>query len=146
MAKMSSASGVPLLIKSMLTNCAAPVSRHITTISKPKAMLLLFWLTDEAWSLIERRALHQPISASYFAGVAIPLWFVWMTFCAIGTQLGSALGDTTRYGLDFAFAAMFIAVLAGFWKGTRTALVLADRKSTRLNSSHLDLSRMPSSA
>ena len=104
---------------------SASVSRHITAISKPKAMLLLFWLTDEAWALIERRALHQPISASYFAGVAIPLWFVWMTFCAIGTQLGSALGDTTRYGLDFAFAAMFIAVLAGFWKGTRTALVLA---------------------
>jgi 4-azaleucine resistance transporter AzlC len=104
---------------------SASVSRHISTIARPKAMLLLFWLTDEAWALIERRALHQSISASYFAGVAIPLWLVWMIFCALGTKLGSTMGDTTRYGLDFAFAAMFIAVLAGFWKGTHTALVLA---------------------
>ncbi len=104
---------------------SASVSRHMTAIPKGKALLLLFWLTDEAWALTERRALHQSISSSYFAGVAIPLWLVWMTFCALGTQLGSALGDTTRYGLDFAFAAMFIAVLAGFWKGSGTALVLA---------------------
>ncbi len=104
---------------------SASVSRHISTVTKPKAMLLLFWLTDEAWALIERRALKQSISASYFAGVAIPLWFVWMSFCALGAKLGSVVGDTSRYGLDFAFAAMFIAVLAGFWKGTSTALVLA---------------------
>ena len=30
--------------------------------------------------------------------------------------------------------------------GEATARLLADRKSTRLNSSHLDVSRMPSSA
>jgi 4-azaleucine resistance transporter AzlC len=104
---------------------SASVSRHISGIQRPRSLMLLFWLTDEAWALIERRALQQSISASYFAGVAIPLWLVWTTFCAIGAQLGTAMGDTSRYGLDFAFAAMFIAVLAGFWKGTRTALVLA---------------------
>jgi 4-azaleucine resistance transporter AzlC len=104
---------------------SASVSRHITTIPKSKAMGLMFWLTDEAWALMERRALQHPLTASYFAGVAIPLWFVWITFCAVGATLGSAMGDTSRYGLDFAFAAMFIAVLAGFWKGTRTALILA---------------------
>lgn len=87
--------------------------------------MLLFWLTDEAWALIERRALTHPISASYFAGVAIPLWPTWFCFAALGSWLGSTLGDTTRFGLDFAFAALFIAVLAGFWKGPRTALVLA---------------------
>ncbi len=103
---------------------SASVSRHITTIPKAKASLLLFWLTDEAWALIERRALHHPISAAYFAGVAIPLWPTWFCFSALGAKLGESLGDTTRFGLDFAFAAMFIAVLAGFWKGTRTALIL----------------------
>lgn len=103
---------------------SASVSRHMGTISKSKASVLLFWLTDEAWALIERRALQRPISASYFAGVALPLWPTWFFFCALGTYLGNALGGTARFGLDFAFAAMFIAVLAGFWKGTSTALVL----------------------
>jgi predicted branched-subunit amino acid permease len=104
---------------------SASVSRHITSIPRAKASLLLFWLTDEAWALIERRALERPISASYFVGVALPLWPTWFTFCALGAWIGNALGDTSRFGLDFAFAAMFIAVLAGFWKGPRTALVLA---------------------
>jgi predicted branched-subunit amino acid permease len=74
--------------------------------------------------LLERRALTKPLSASYFAGVALPLWPTWFGFCTLGTWLGNAIGDTQRFGLDFAFAAMFIAVLAGSWKGTSTALVL----------------------
>jgi 4-azaleucine resistance transporter AzlC len=104
---------------------SASVSRHMTSIPHGRASALLFWLTDEAWALIERRALTQKISAAYFAGVAIPLWPVWFSFSALGAKLGESIGDTTRFGLDFAFAAMFIAVLAGFWKGTRTALILA---------------------
>ena len=32
------------------------------------------------------------------------------------------------------------------WNGYRSLRVLKDRKSTRLNSSHTDISRMPSSA
>jgi 4-azaleucine resistance transporter AzlC len=103
---------------------SASVSRHISTIPRARASLLLFWLTDEAWALIERRALERPISAAYFMGVAIPLWPTWFSFCALGAWLGKALGDTSLLGLDFAFAAMFIAVLAGFWKGSRTAMVL----------------------
>ena len=38
--------------------------------------------------------------------------------------MGNSIGDLNVIGLDFAFAAMFIAVLAGFWKGKSTALVL----------------------
>jgi 4-azaleucine resistance transporter AzlC len=103
---------------------SASVSRHMADIPKGKASVLLFWLTDESWALLERRALSKPLSASYFTGVALPLWPVWFGFCTLGTWLGNAMGDTQRFGLDFAFAAMFIAVLAGFWKGTSTALVL----------------------
>ena len=103
---------------------SASVSRHISNIPRAKASLLLFWLTDEAWALIERRALNRQISTSYFVGVALPLWPTWFLFCTLGAWLGNTLGDTSRFGLDFAFAAMFIAVLAGFWKGPRTAMVL----------------------
>jgi predicted branched-subunit amino acid permease len=40
-------------------------------------------------------------------------------------MLGRALGDPSAIGLDFAFSAMFIAILMGFWKGPSTAGVLA---------------------
>lgn len=103
---------------------SASVSRHIKSFSRVKASLLLFWLTDEAWAMIERRALTKPLTPSYFFGVAFPLWPNWIFFCGLGAWAGKALGDTSAYGLEFAFAAMFIAVLAGFWKGARTAMVL----------------------
>ncbi|MNE47029.1 hypothetical protein D3C87_1901890 [compost metagenome] len=34
------------------------------------------------------------------------------------------MGDMTLIGLDFAFPAVFIVLLMGFWKGTETGLVL----------------------
>jgi predicted branched-subunit amino acid permease len=75
--------------------------------------------------MIERRALERPITASYFFGVAMPLWPNWVFFTVVGAYLGKAVGDASRIGLDFAFAAMFIAVLAGFWKGPKTGAILA---------------------
>jgi predicted branched-subunit amino acid permease len=103
---------------------SASVSRHIAHFPRGLASLFLFWLTDEAWAMVERRALKQPITKSYYIGVALPLWPTWIIFTGVGAALGKALGDTSRIGLDFAFAAMFIAVLAGFWKGPKTAAVL----------------------
>lgn len=103
---------------------SASISRHMKGFSRTKASLLLFWLTDEAWALMERRAASQPITPAYYMGVAAPLWPVWFGFSFLGAFLGRALGDSTAIGLDFAFAAMFIAVLAGFWKGPRTGGVL----------------------
>jgi predicted branched-subunit amino acid permease len=103
---------------------SASVSRHIAGFPRGLASLMLFWLTDEAWAMVERRALTKPITKSYFIGVALPLWPIWFGFTGVGAAFGSALGDPARIGLDFAFAAMFIAVLAGFWKGPKTAAVL----------------------
>jgi 4-azaleucine resistance transporter AzlC len=104
---------------------SASVSRHMQGFSKSKSSLLLFWLTDEAWAIIERRALKTPITPAYFFGASFPLWPNWALFSLIGAFVGKSLGDGKSIGLDFAFAAMFIAVLAGFWKGPRTGAILA---------------------
>ncbi len=103
---------------------SASVSRHMGSFSKLKSSFMLFFLTDEAWAIIERRALKDAITPSYFIGASLPLWPNWALFTGIGAWLGKSLGDTTAFGLDFAFAAMFIAVVAGFWKGRDTALIL----------------------
>lgn len=104
---------------------SASISRHIGHFPKGRAAFLLFWLTDEAWAILERRALHEKLTPAYFFGASFPLWPNWVLFSGIGAALGNALGDGAKFGLDFAFAAMFIAVLAGFWKGYRTGAILA---------------------
>jgi 4-azaleucine resistance transporter AzlC len=104
---------------------SASISRHITHFPRLRASILMFWLTDEAWAILERRALHEKLTPAYFLGASMPLWPNWILFTAIGAFVGNRLGDGAAIGLDFAFAAMFIAVLAGFWKGPRTGAILA---------------------
>lgn len=104
---------------------SASISRHITHFPRLRASILMFWLTDEAWAILERRALHEKLTPAYFLGASMPLWPNWILFTAIGAMIGNRLGDGAAIGLDFAFAAMFIAVLAGFWKGPRTGAILA---------------------
>jgi 4-azaleucine resistance transporter AzlC len=103
---------------------SASLSRSIMHFSPGRAVVQLFWLTDEAWALLERRAQHEKLTPAYFFGASFPLWPNWLLFTGIGAAAGSQLGDGTRLGLDFAFAAMFIAVLASFWKGPRTGGLL----------------------
>jgi 4-azaleucine resistance transporter AzlC len=103
---------------------AASISRHIGGIEKRLHPVLMYWLTDEAWALLERKALTQPLTLGYYIGVAFPLWPTWFLCSAIGAFIGRKLPDPAIIGLDFAFAAMFIAILAGFWKGPRTGAVI----------------------
>jgi predicted branched-subunit amino acid permease len=93
-------------------------------ISKRWHAPLMYVLTDEAWALLERKALTQPLTLGYYVGVAVPLWPTWFLCSAIGAFIGKQLPDPALIGLDFAFAAMFIAILAGFWKGPRTGAVI----------------------
>lgn len=104
---------------------SASVSRHMGAFSRLRATLQLFWLTDEAWAIIERRAQNEPITPAYFLGASMPIWPVWIAFTALGAAVGKALGNPAAWGLDYAFAAMFISVVAGFWKGANTGLILA---------------------
>ncbi len=40
-------------------------------------------------------------------------------------MIGAALGDPRRFGADFAFTALFIALVAAFWKGRVTFWTVA---------------------
>ena len=102
---------------------AASISRHIQNIRSIFHPFMMYILTDEAWAIAERKALQGPLSLGYYLGVAAPLWPTWFIFSATGALVGSALGDVAALG-DFGLAAMFISIIAGFWKGPRTAGVI----------------------
>ena len=103
---------------------SASLSRHIDAIPRNWHPLVAYFLVDESWALAERRALQTPLTLAYYLGITVPLAATWWVTSGVGAMLGRALGDPSALGLDFAFSAMFIAILMGFWKGPSTAGVL----------------------
>lgn len=103
----------------------ASLSRHIDHIPRAMRPVAMFLMVDEVWAFAERRVLTRPLTSSYYLGLGLPLWINWVAATVIGAIVGRGLGDPAAYGFDFAFSALFIAILAGFWKGPRTGAVLA---------------------
>jgi len=67
-------------------------------------------IVDESWAVsvqpdgrVERRVL---------LGAGVTLWICWTTGTVVGAVAGSAIGDPNRLGLDGAFPALFLALLA----------------------------------
>lgn len=104
---------------------SASLSRHVGAIPRALHPVVAYFLVDESWALAERRVLETPLTFAYYLGITLPLAMTWWLSTGTGAMLGRALGDPSALGLDFAFSAMFIAILMGFWKGPSTAGVLA---------------------
>lgn len=112
----------------LLVNCRhllmgatfAPLLRHL-----PKRIVVpsLFLMCDEAWALGLADAKRRGgFSLAYYLAVGGSLWLTWLVFTTVGALVGPVLGDITRYGLDMAFAAVFLVMLRGMWRGWRAAL------------------------
>src|SRR6185295_4862616 len=103
----------------------ASLSRHMGDIPGGWRAPLMYFMADENWAFSERRALRRPLTMSYYLGLSLPMIVTWTISSVTGALAGRSFGDPAVYGFDFAFSALFIGILAGFWKGPRTGAVLA---------------------
>ena len=49
--------------------------------------------------------------------LGLTLFLAWFGATATGHLAGAIIQDPTRWGLDFAFLAVFLALIAGMWRG-----------------------------
>lgn len=103
----------------------ASLSRHLGNFPSAWRAPLLFMMADENWAFCERRVLTQPLTMAYYLGLGLPMVITWTLSSLVGAVAGAWLKDPAAFGFDFAFSALFIGILAGFWKGPRTGAVLA---------------------
>jgi 4-azaleucine resistance transporter AzlC len=103
----------------------ASLARHIGAIPEGWRAPLMFLMADENWAFSERRSLTCPLTMPYYLGLSLPMLATWTISSVVGAMVGRNLGDPAAYGFDFAFSALFIGILAGFWKGPKTGAVLA---------------------
>jgi 4-azaleucine resistance transporter AzlC len=84
----------------------------------------VLFLADEIWAMAEFRAGIARLTPAWFAGLATPFYLTWLLSSLAGATLGAFLGNPVTLGLDFAFPAVFIVLVMGFWKGPETGAVL----------------------
>ncbi|MDK1375479.1 MULTISPECIES: AzlC family ABC transporter permease [unclassified Sinorhizobium] len=104
---------------------SASIGTKMPAFSGPAKYAAMLLLADEIWAMAETRATQARLSAAWYAGLAVPFYFVWVLTSLAGSLAGAFLGDPKVIGLDFAFPAVFVVLLMGFWKGRETGAVLA---------------------
>jgi 4-azaleucine resistance transporter AzlC len=66
-------------------------------------------VVDETWALSsDGRGGHDP---AIIVGAGLVLYAAWVAGTALGVLFGDLIGDPTRFGLDAAFPALFLALL-----------------------------------
>lgn len=97
---------------------ASLVMRHaFEQLSRAKTYTSLFFVSDESWALTMAEHRTGPTNSAFLLGSGLVLYLSWVSSTAIGHLTGSGVGDPARLGLDFAFTALFIALIVGFWRG-----------------------------
>jgi 4-azaleucine resistance transporter AzlC len=124
---------VALVLSTLLINLrhvlmGASLTPKMRGFSLGRHLLGFFFLTDEAWAVTEMRALAHRITPAFWFAAAGAMFVAWVASSVAGGYAGTFLGDPARIGADFAFAALFIGLIVGFWrtqvKGLAAAVVM----------------------
>jgi predicted branched-subunit amino acid permease len=86
----------------------APYVRHLPRWAQA---VLAQGISDGAYALTVARWRERPVHLAYFMGCAGGIDGVWVVSSAVGAFCGSTIAHPTRYGLDFAFPAVLLALL-----------------------------------
>ncbi|MBI1894116.1 MAG: AzlC family ABC transporter permease [Candidatus Rokubacteria bacterium] len=86
----------------------APRLRHV-----PMRWLafLAHGINDESFALTTARYVGRPISAAYFVGSVAAVYGGWYLGAVTGAISGTRLPNPYRFGLDFTFPAVFLALV-----------------------------------
>ena len=87
-----------------------------------KAYASVFFMADENWALTMSGFSRGRRDAAFLIGGGLLMFLSWTSSTLIGRTLGGAVRDPAQWGLDFAFTAVFLALLVGMWKGTSDLL------------------------
>jgi predicted branched-subunit amino acid permease len=78
----------------------------------------MFFVADENWAMtMGKRAQGAEAGAMHLVGGGVLLYLVWVLSSIMGDAAGTLMPDPARWGLDFTFAAAFLALLTGMWRG-----------------------------
>ena len=104
----------------------APISISVAPLFHgrlPRRLLESQLIVDESWALASRGG--GRFDRRILLGAGLLLYVSWVSGTAVGVLAGNALGDPKDLGLDGAFPALFLALLAPQLRAPRAAVAAA---------------------
>jgi 4-azaleucine resistance transporter AzlC len=83
-----------------------------------------FFMSDESWALTLVEARRSSFDRAFMLGAGAALTLSWVGFTAVGWIAGSAIANPASVGLDFAYVAVFVALLVSLARGRPSSLML----------------------
>jgi 4-azaleucine resistance transporter AzlC len=87
-----------------------------TRLPAPRKYGTYFFLTDGSWALATVETQRGRPDGAFMLGVGVVMYACWVGATAIGRITGAAIRDPSSWGLDFAFVAVFLALLVSLAK------------------------------
>ena len=87
-----------------------------------KAYGSVFFMADENWALTIGEFEGGRRDAAFLVGGGLLMFVAWTGSTFAGGALRGVVEDPSRWGLDFAFTAVFLALITGMWKGRSNIL------------------------
>ena len=95
----------------------AALQPWFSQLTAPQKYISAFFMADENWALSMREFQQGQNDAAFLLGSGSTLFLAWFGATATGHLAGAIIQDPTRWGLDFAFLAVFLALICGMWRG-----------------------------
>jgi 4-azaleucine resistance transporter AzlC len=137
----------PLPIATLILTTLVVNARHVLMgavmrpildgMARPLAYLSVFLMSDESWALTMGEAAKGRGKSSFFVGCGLTIYVAWLSATLVGNLAGGAVDDPTKWGFDFAFNAVFIALLVRLWRGAGDLLPWLMAATVALLSAHL---------
>ncbi|NLO82356.1 MAG: AzlC family ABC transporter permease [Clostridiales bacterium] len=124
----SGVSPASIILTTLLINMrhmlmSASLSTYLKHIPSSLQAILSFGLTDETYAVDITHCQKHKSSAAFFLGLHAVAHAAWVISTLAGGILGNLISDPTRWGIDFALSAMFIALLCIHMKEKMDILV-----------------------
>jgi len=84
--------------------------------------LFMHLVADENWAMTMARFHREPITTYFLLGGGICVQAAWCAGTMAGHRLGAVISSPEKFGLDFAFVAVFTALVFSFWRGKQDIL------------------------
>jgi len=85
--------------------------------TKKEKFKYMHLVSDENWAITINRMKNEELSPIFLFGGGVCILFVWLLGTIMGYSLSGFISNPEKYGLDFAFVAVFTALAFNMYKG-----------------------------